>query len=105
MQFLLFHVLQIIGARHLPKIGRGIASPFVEVEVVGAEYDSHNKYKTGTKSDNGFNPVWCEQCEFDILNPDLALVRFVVQDEDMFGDPNFLGQATFPVKCMRTGET
>ena len=41
--------LQIIGARHLVKSGRGIASPFVEVEVVGAEYDSNNKYKTGTK--------------------------------------------------------
>ena len=41
--------LQIIGARHLVKTGRGIASPFVEVEVVGADYDPINKYKTGTK--------------------------------------------------------
>ena len=40
---------QIIGARHLVKTGRGIASPFVEVEVVGADYDSISKYKTGTK--------------------------------------------------------
>ena len=31
------------------KTGRGIASPFVEVEVVGADYDSISKYKTGTK--------------------------------------------------------
>ena len=31
------------------------------------------------------------------------MLRFVVQDEDMFGDPNFLGQATFPVKCIKTG--
>jgi len=30
------------------KIGRGIASPFVEIEVVGCEYDS-SKYKTDTK--------------------------------------------------------
>ncbi len=38
---------QMIGARHMMKSGRGISSPFVEVEVVGADYDC-NKYKTGT---------------------------------------------------------
>ena len=53
--------------------------------------------------DNGFNPVWNETCEFDIINPDMALIRFVVQDVDMFGDPNFLGQASYPVKSIRTG--
>lgn len=53
--------------------------------------------------DNGFNPVWNEQCEFDICNPDVALIRFVIQDEDMFGEPNFLGQATYPVRCLRSG--
>ena len=41
--------MQIIAARHLQKTGRGIASPFVEVEVVGCEYDVGNKYKTSTK--------------------------------------------------------
>lgn len=95
--------LQILGARHLPKAGRGISTPFVEVEVIGAPYDSHNKYKTGNNNDNGLNPTWNDVCEFDIINPDVAMLRFVVQDEDMFGDPNFLGQASFPVRCLRTG--
>ena len=76
----------------------------MEVEVIGAPYDSHNKYKTGVKVDNGLNPVWNETCEFDVINPDVALLRFVVQDEDMFGDPNFLGQANFPVRHMRQGQ-
>lgn len=53
--------------------------------------------------DNGLNPVWNELCDFDILNPEVAMIRFVVQDEDVFGDPAFLGQATIPVKCLRTG--
>jgi len=53
--------------------------------------------------DNGFNPVWNEGCEFDIINPDLALLRFAAQDEDVFGDPNFIGQAVFPVSCIKTG--
>lgn len=37
--------LQVLGARHLPKNGRGIVCPFVEIEVAGAEYDS-TKQKT-----------------------------------------------------------
>lgn len=36
---------QVLGARHLPKNGRGIVCPFVEIEVAGAEYDS-TKQKT-----------------------------------------------------------
>lgn len=95
--------LKVIAARHLTKSGRGIVNPFIEIEIVGADYDCGNKYKTKIKADNGFNPVWNEVCEFDIINPDLALLRFVVQDEDMFGDPNFLGQATYPVRCTRLG--
>lgn len=53
--------------------------------------------------DNGFNPLWFEQCEFDVINPEVALIRFVVQDEDMFSEANFLGQATYPVRCLRPG--
>lgn len=95
--------LKIIGARHLSKSGRGIASPFVEVEVVGADFDAGIKLTTKAITDNGFNPMWNESCEFEIANPYFAILRFVVQDEDMFGDSNFIGQATFPVRCLRTG--
>lgn len=94
--------IKVIAARHLMKSGRGIVSPFVEIEIVGADYDNC-KYKTGTIPDNGLNPVWNEAFMFDICNPSVALLRFVVQDEDMFGDPNFLGQVTYPVCCLRTG--
>lgn len=54
--------------------------------------------------DNGLNPVWGDSCVFDILCPELALIRFAVMDEDIFGDPNFLGQATYPVQCIKQGE-
>ena len=47
--------------------------------------------------------MWNESCEFDIINPDLALIRFAVHDEDVFGDPTFIGQAVFPVPCIKTG--
>ncbi|XP_068621272.1 1-phosphatidylinositol 4,5-bisphosphate phosphodiesterase gamma-1 [Battus philenor] len=96
-------MLRIIAARHLCKLGRGTASPFVEVEIIGADYDSGVKLVTKTITDNGINPIWNDICEFEVANPDLALIRFVVQDEDIFGDPNFIGQATYPFKCLRTG--
>lgn len=56
-------------------------------------------------ADNGFNPVWNEICEFDVINPHFALLRFVIQDEDMFGDSNSIGQATYAVsiKFQRRG--
>lgn len=96
-------MLRVIGARHLCKSGRGTASPFVEVEIMGADYDSGTKLVTKTVTDNGINPLWNDICEFEISNPDLALIRFLVQDEDMFGEPNFIGQATYPFKCLRSG--
>ena len=37
------------------------------------------------------------------FNPNFAFIRFVVQDEDMFGDSNFIGQATYSVRCLRPG--
>lgn len=56
--------------------------------------------------DNGLNPVWkspAEPVEFNIYEPELTYLRFVVNEEDMFSDPNFLAQATFPVKGLRSG--
>ena len=67
----------MLCARHLSRGksgGRGPVSPFVEVEVVGAPYDSA-KYKTKTIADNGLCPVWDEVFNFRVQNPDLALLR------------------------------
>lgn len=55
--------------------------------------------------DNGLNPVWkAEPMTFTVHEPELTFLRFVVNEEDMFSDPNFLAQATFPVKGIRTGK-
>ncbi|XP_052040133.1 1-phosphatidylinositol 4,5-bisphosphate phosphodiesterase gamma-1 [Apodemus sylvaticus] len=95
--------IEVLGARHLPKNGRGIVCPFVEIEVAGAEYDSI-KQKTEFVVDNGLNPVWpAKPFHFQISNPEFAFLRFVVYEEDMFSDQNFLAQATFPVKGLKTG--
>ncbi|XP_019896059.2 1-phosphatidylinositol 4,5-bisphosphate phosphodiesterase gamma-2 [Esox lucius] len=96
--------VRVIAARHLPKPGRSIASPFVETELLG--HTEENKFKTIVYRDNGLNPVWKappEPVMFPIHEPELTFLRFVVNEEDMFSDPNFLAQATFPVKGIRSG--
>uniref|UniRef100_A0A3B4TIQ3 1-phosphatidylinositol 4,5-bisphosphate phosphodiesterase gamma n=1 Tax=Seriola dumerili TaxID=41447 RepID=A0A3B4TIQ3_SERDU len=102
-------VVRVIAARHLPKPGRSIASPFVEIELCG---NTEEKSKTrlcrmsDIPCDNGLNPVWkapAEPVVFTVYEPELTFLRFVVNEEDMFSDPNFLAQATFPVKGIRSG--
>ncbi|XP_028286873.1 1-phosphatidylinositol 4,5-bisphosphate phosphodiesterase gamma-2 [Parambassis ranga] len=96
-------MVRVIAARHLPKPGRSIASPFVEIELCG---HTEEKFKTIVYRDNGLNPVWKAPTEcvtFSVHEPELTFLRFVVNEEDMFSDPNFLAQATFPVKGLRSG--
>lgn len=96
-------LIRVIAARHLPRPGRSITSPFVEIELCG---DTEEKFKTNVCCDNGLNPQWKvpgEPVEFTVFEPELTFLRFVVNEEDMFSDPNFLAQATFPVKGLRTG--
>ena len=71
-----FVLLQVIGARHLMKSGRGYVSPFVEIEIVGLDCDC-NKFKTVTirKSFLKFFPtsgdLRCLMITFEnILDPD-----------------------------------
>ncbi|XP_011845507.1 PREDICTED: 1-phosphatidylinositol 4,5-bisphosphate phosphodiesterase gamma-2 [Mandrillus leucophaeus] len=97
--------VKVLGARHLPKLGRSIACPFVEVEICGADYDN-NKFKTTVVNDNGLSPIWAptqEKVTFEIYDPNLAFLRFVVYEEDMFSDPNFLAHATYPIKAIKSG--
>ncbi|KAJ8335542.1 hypothetical protein SKAU_G00388840 [Synaphobranchus kaupii] len=97
--------VRVIAARHLPKSGRSIVSPFVEIELCGLNTED-GKLKTIVRHDNGLNPVWPappEPAQFMVYEPELTFLRFVVNEEDMFSDPNFLAQATFPVKGIRSG--
>ena len=53
--------------------------------------------------DNGLNPMWLEEFSVDVVNPPLAYIRFVVYDEDMFGEPNFIGHAIYPLCSLKKG--
>lgn len=52
----------------------------------------------------GFNPNWDEEFTFDIEIPELALVRFVVEDFDMSTKNDFIGQYTLPFTSLKQGK-
>ncbi|VDL70676.1 unnamed protein product [Nippostrongylus brasiliensis] len=94
-----FDPLHVIAGRHLSRRDKhkGICSPFVEVEVIGLACDEKS-YKTRTITSNGLNPIWNQTFVFEVHCPELALLRFQVEDGDFVGpktDP-FIGQAVFP---------
>ena len=97
--------LQVIAGRHLCRLkdkGRaGIVSPAVEIEILGIPGDTQSS-KTRAVASDGLHPVWNQQFEFNVSCPELALVRFNVFDDDFTAEP-FIGQAVFPLECMRLG--
>ena len=59
--------------------------------------------KTRTVSNDGCYPIFNETFEFHINLPELALIRFVVLDDEYIGD-DFIGQCTVPFECIQTGK-
>ncbi|XP_039999018.1 1-phosphatidylinositol 4,5-bisphosphate phosphodiesterase delta-1-like isoform X2 [Xiphias gladius] len=98
------HVM-IISAQQLPKVNKkksSIVDPLVKVEVYGVPADVAEK-ETSPIGNNGFNPAWNENFQFDVYVPDLALVRFVVEDHDSVSDNEFVGQYTLPFNSLKMG--
>ncbi|XP_008313097.1 1-phosphatidylinositol 4,5-bisphosphate phosphodiesterase delta-3-A-like isoform X2 [Cynoglossus semilaevis] len=98
--------IRVISAQQLPKPGgdkpSSIVDPQVWVEIHGAPIDNSKK-KTNHVDNNGFNPRWDSTFNFTVHAPDLALVRFVVEDHDYTLSNDFLGQFTLPLTSLRTG--
>lgn len=76
--------------------------PYVYVEIHGIPSDCTER-RTRTVTHNGDNPVFDESFEFQINLPELAMVRFVVLDDDFIGD-EFIGQSsqTVTFECSGT---
>ncbi|NXH50308.1 PLCD3 phosphodiesterase, partial [Dicaeum eximium] len=98
--------IRVITAQQLPKLNRdkgsSIVDPFVRVEIHGIPADCA-KQQTHHKLNNGFNPRWEETLRFQVRVPELALVRFVVEDYDSTSCNDFVGQFTLPLPSMRQG--
>ncbi|XP_054643377.1 1-phosphatidylinositol 4,5-bisphosphate phosphodiesterase delta-4-like [Dunckerocampus dactyliophorus] len=97
--------IQVISGQQLPKVNQkegSIVDPLVRVEVYGVPQDQA-KDETSHINNNGFNPVWNQTLNFVIHTPDLALVRFVVEDYDKTSKNDFIGQYTLPFTCIQSG--
>ncbi|CAJ1071592.1 -phosphatidylinositol 4%2C5-bisphosphate phosphodiesterase delta-1-like isoform X4 [Xyrichtys novacula] len=104
LQHKTLHVM-VISAQQLPKVNKkksSIVDPLVRVEVLGVPADAAQK-ETNAVENNGFNPSWNENFQFDVYVPDLALVRFTVEDHDSTSDNEFIGQYTLPVNSAKMG--
>ncbi|TDH06162.1 hypothetical protein EPR50_G00129910 [Perca flavescens] len=98
------HVM-VISAQQLPKLNQkesSIVDPLVKVAVYGVPADNAEK-ETSYVENNGFNPEWNESFQFDVYVPELALVRFTVEDYDSVSDNDFVGQYTLPFNSLKMG--
>uniref|UniRef100_A0AAY4D6I9 Phosphoinositide phospholipase C n=1 Tax=Denticeps clupeoides TaxID=299321 RepID=A0AAY4D6I9_9TELE len=97
--------IQVISGQQLPKVNikeGSIVDPLVRVEIHGVPQDQARQ-ETRYIENNGFNPVWYDTLNFTIHIPDLALVRFVVEDYDKTSKNDFVGQYTLPFSCIQQG--
>ncbi|XP_026558897.1 1-phosphatidylinositol 4,5-bisphosphate phosphodiesterase zeta-1-like [Pseudonaja textilis] len=78
------------------------ADPLVKIEIHGVPADM-TKRQTSVIKNNALNPRWNETFTFTVQVPDLALIRFVVEDQMAVLANDFLGQFTLPLLSMNKG--
>ncbi|KAM9169311.1 1-phosphatidylinositol 4,5-bisphosphate phosphodiesterase zeta-1 [Pangshura tecta] len=78
------------------------ADPLVHVEIHGVPEDQVKQQTCVIKS-NALCPRWNETFTFNVQVPELALVRFSVEDQISLAANEFLGQYTLPLLCMNKG--
>ncbi|NXI24768.1 PLCZ1 phosphodiesterase, partial [Sterrhoptilus dennistouni] len=78
------------------------ADPMVQIEIYGVPEDQTRKKSSVIKS-NALCPKWNETFSFNIQVPELAMIRFCVEDEVSLSSNEFLGQYTLPVTSLNTG--
>uniref|UniRef100_A0A7M4FYW5 Phosphoinositide phospholipase C n=1 Tax=Crocodylus porosus TaxID=8502 RepID=A0A7M4FYW5_CROPO len=78
------------------------ADPIVQIEIHGVPEDQV-KQQTCVVRNNALCPRWNETFTFTIQVPELALVRFCVEDQISLVSNEFLGQYTLPLLSMNKG--
>ncbi|XP_027691728.1 1-phosphatidylinositol 4,5-bisphosphate phosphodiesterase delta-1 isoform X2 [Vombatus ursinus] len=97
--------VRVISGQQLPKVNKNqnsIVDPKVTVEIHGVTRDNDRR-ETAVISNNGFNPMWDVEFKFEVDVPELALVRFVVEDYDSSSKNDFVGQCTIPFFSLKKG--
>nr|XP_046149031.1 1-phosphatidylinositol 4,5-bisphosphate phosphodiesterase delta-1-like [Oncorhynchus gorbuscha] len=100
-----FHIM-VISAQQLPKLNKdkpkSIVDPLVKVEIYGVPDDTCSK-ETRSIENNGFNPMWNETFQFDIQVPELAMLRFLVEDYDATSQNDLIGHYCLPLTSLQNG--
>ncbi|NXL35554.1 PLCZ1 phosphodiesterase, partial [Glaucidium brasilianum] len=78
------------------------ADPLVNIEIYGVPEDQGRKKSSVIKS-NALSPRWDELFSFNIQVPELAMIRFCVEDEISLVANEFLGQYTLPLLSLSKG--
>ncbi|NXK01611.1 PLCD4 phosphodiesterase, partial [Herpetotheres cachinnans] len=98
--------IQVISGQQLPKVANSkdgaVIDPLVRVEIHGVPADQARQ-ETKYIENNGFNPRWDETLQFQLHVPELALVRFVVEDYDKTSRNDFIGQFTLAFANIKPG--
>lgn len=98
--------IKIISGQQLPRpkgasLKASSIDPYVTVQCLGVSVDCAEA-RTRTVSSDGHNPIFDESFNFAVTVPELALIRFLVLDDDYIND-DFIGQLTVPVSSLRPG--
>lgn len=98
--------VKIISGQQLPRpkgasLKANSIDPYVRVQCLGVPNDCAEA-RTRTVSNDGHNPIFDESFEFNISLPELAVLRFLVLDDDYILD-DFIGQETVPVVLLSPG--
>ncbi|GAU97924.1 hypothetical protein RvY_09143-1 [Ramazzottius varieornatus] len=97
--------IKVISAVNLPKPNGAatkgdVIDPFVKIDIFGVSTDCAGS-RTKTVANNN-DPVFDETIEFHLTAMELAILRFLVLDDDCIGD-DFIGQYSISVPCVQTG--
>ncbi|VDN08285.1 unnamed protein product [Thelazia callipaeda] len=108
--------LRILSGQQLPRPRGSTAKgdftdPYVVIEIYGFSLDYAEERTKTAKNDSNTenlkiipcaNPTFDESFQFQITVPEMALIRFLVLDDDFIND-DFIGQYTIPFECMQSG--
>eukprot|EP00298_Acanthocystis_sp_HF-20_P016933 c21629_g1_i2.p1 GENE.c21629_g1_i2~~c21629_g1_i2.p1 ORF type:complete len:548 (+),score=179.98 c21629_g1_i2:640-2283(+) len=96
--------VRIISGQHFqfPVPTQTTIDPYVVIQLIGIPADK-KAVVTSVVIENGFNPVWNESFEFNVICPELAFLHFQVIDKDETIQNTILAYYCIPVNCIKPG--
>eukprot|EP01061_Rhynchopus_euleeides_P018158 TRINITY_DN30007_c0_g1_i1.p1 TRINITY_DN30007_c0_g1~~TRINITY_DN30007_c0_g1_i1.p1 ORF type:complete len:1058 (+),score=238.73 TRINITY_DN30007_c0_g1_i1:234-3407(+) len=98
--------ISVIGGGNLPKPQRekrDIIDPYVELKIVGSPEDTAKPVRTAAVEDNGLDPLWKEDFQFNLRYPESAFVIITVFDQERHTKNRFVAEAVCPFSSLRQG--